>query len=205
MLHPLNCKIQVKNGHSIYAGHKHPEADRQEAKMKAEDEIHKKLAALEKSLKESEESAPKDAIAKKSSSTKLVTADDEKESLNSDLQVLGGVGLLVVGALMVLHHIQIGTGFMHIMGFGGGGAGFIILAVIVGIGIMFYDYKNKLGWLLAGGGMAVLLFVLLSQLTMYFAHISLLGFILMFLPLAIGGALLAKGMKVRNRLENKAK
>lgn len=94
---------------------------------------------------------------------------------------------------------------MSMLGMGGGGAGFLILPIIAGIGIMFYDYKNKLGWLLTGGGLVVLLFVLLSQLTMYFAHISLLGFILMFLPLTIGGAMLAKGMKGRNRIENKAK
>lgn len=172
--------------------------------MKEDEEIKKKLAALEKSIKETSDTRQPPS---KSSSTGGLTrtAEDEKTSLSSDLQVLGGFGLIAVGVLMVLHNIQISTGFMHLLGFGGGGSGFIILSVIVGIGIMFYDFKNKLGWLLAGGGLVVLLFVLLSQLTMYFAHMSLLGFILMFLPLAVGGAMLAKGMRVRNRLENKAK
>ncbi len=173
--------------------------------MKPEDEIHNKLAALEKSLKE-EGGETKGTPAKRASSTSLASGTDrEKESISSDLQVLGGFALIAVGILLVLSHIQIGTGFMSMLGMGGGGAGFLILPIIAGIGIMFYDYKNKLGWLLTGGGLVVLLFVLLSQLTMYFAHISLLGFILMFLPLTIGGAMLAKGMKVRNRIENKAK
>lgn len=169
--------------------------------MKAEDEIQKKLVDLEKSLKESEAKQPPARV----KSSALMTSEDEKASMHSDLQVLGGFALLAVGVLMVMNHIKIGTGMFHVLGIGGGGAGFLILPIIVGIGFMFYDYKNKLGWLLAGGGFVVLLFVLLSQLTMYFAHISMLGFILMFLPLAIGGAMIAKGMKIRNRLEDKAK
>ena len=170
--------------------------------MRAEDEIHKKLADLEMSLKETEAKA---SPAKLKISNQLTSAATEKEAMHSDMQIFSGFALIAVGILMVLNHVKIGTGYMTLLGLGGGGAGFLILPIIVGIGIMFYDYKNKLGWRLAGGGFVVLLFVLLSQLTMHFAHISLLGFILMFLPLAIGGAMLAKGVKVRNRLEDKAK
>lgn len=170
--------------------------------MKAEDEIQKKLMDLEKSIKETQPDKPPARL----TTTQLMRAEeDEKQSMKSDMQMLAGFSLIVVGVLMVLNHIKIGTGYMSLLGIGGGGAGFLILPIIVGIGVMFYDYKNKLGWLLTGGGFVMLLFVLLSQLTMYFAHISALGFILMFLPLAIGGAMLAKGMKIRNQLEDKAK
>lgn len=170
--------------------------------MKAEDEIQKKLLDLEKTLKEAQ---PGTTPARLKTSAQLMNPEDEKQSMKSDMQMLAGCSLIGVGVLMVLNHIKIGTGVMSMLGFGGGGAGFLILPIIIGIGVMFYDYKNKWGWLLTGGGFVVLLFVLLSQLTMYFAHISMLGFILMFLPLAIGGAMLAKGMKIRNQLDDKAK
>lgn len=169
-----------------------------------EKEVKEKLAELESALQEESQKALTHPE-KPTTLTSLPSggAENDKVSLNADMQLLGGFTLIGASLLMILNHAKISTGFLTMFGLGSSGAGFIFLPFLVGVGLLFYDYKNKLGWFMTGGGLAAVIFVLLSQLIIYFPQESILGFILMFLPLAIGGALIAKGSSARRRLESK--
>jgi hypothetical protein len=116
--------------------------------------------------------------------------------------MIAGFGLLLTGVFMVLHHVQVGTGMMSWFGFGGQGFGLLLVPLLVGIGFLLYDYKNRLGWVLTAASIAVVIFAILSQLVMWFPHMSLFGLLLMFLPFAGGGACIAKGMKTRPKKTN---
>lgn len=169
-----------------------------------EKEVKDKLAELETALQE--ESQQQILATDKTSSLSSLQSDrseNSKESINADMQLLGGFTLIGASLLMILNHAKISTGLFTMFGLGTSGAGFLFLPLLIGVGLLFYDYKNKLGWLMTGGGLAAVIFVLLSQLVIYFPQESILGFILMFLPLAIGGALIAKGSGARRQVENK--
>lgn len=173
----------------------------------SEEKIKNKLAKLEASLQEDEKRKQQLANSSAGQSdllAKNLPIDQSKLLMSSDLHCLGGCALLILALLMVFNHTHIGTGMMTLLGFGHSGGGFLMMPILVGIGFLFYDYKNKLGWLLTGGGIVLLLFAILSQLVIYFPHLTLLSFIFMFMPMAIGIALLAKGIQIRQKIEQKA-
>ncbi|HIA50834.1 MAG TPA: hypothetical protein EYN91_01925 [Candidatus Melainabacteria bacterium] len=157
-----------------------------------EEEIKKKLLELETSvLKE----APS-PLASDSKSTTLTTGGSQTPAttVKSDLCYFGGLGLIGVGILMMFQHVTIGSGFLGMLGFGGGGFGLLLVPLMFGIGWMFYDSKSRAGWMITAGSCALIFFAILSSLRMNFASIPLLSMIMMLLPFAVGGALLLKGM-----------
>jgi hypothetical protein len=105
-----------------------------------------------------------------------------------------GVGLLLTGILMFLNHVHVTSSMMSMIGFGGGGFGLLLLPLMAGIGLIFYDSKNKWGWLVTACSLGVIIFAVLSSLVIQFPQISLLGSIMLLLPLAAGSALLLKSM-----------
>ncbi|HEY9871396.1 MAG TPA: hypothetical protein V6D08_19720 [Candidatus Obscuribacterales bacterium] len=161
-----------------------------------EEEIKEKLAELEASLLQESEAQHKLIVPAKSaelvsSGQGAVSVDDVK----SDLYLIGGFALLLLGIFMVMHHVQVGTGVMSWFGFGGRGFGLIMIPLVLGIGFLIYDYKNRFGWVITAASLALVLFAVLSQLVMWFPHISLLGLLLMLLPFGAGGAFIARGIQ----------
>lgn len=162
-----------------------------------EEEIKEKLAELELSLKEEPEQQQQLIVPPKS--TQLTV---NEEQTKSDLYMIAGFGLILTGVFMVLQHVQIGTGMMSWFGLGGQGFGLILIPLVLGIGFLLYDYKNRFGWLMTAASLALVIFAILSQLVMWFPHMSLLGLVLMLLPFAAGGACIAKGAKARPPKKN---
>lgn len=149
-------------------------------------EIENKLLKLESSLKESE------GLAARPAETTPVTV--ESGSTKSELFLLIGITLVFSGFLLFLNHIQISSSLGSMFGFGHGGVGLILMLLLAGMGMLFYDYKMKLGWIFTAAAAVFLFFTVLSSLQILFPMTSLLGVIVMLLPLAIGAALIAKGM-----------
>ena len=161
---------------------------------KPDDEIKEKLAELEADL----EVAPQVPAARgKTSAVTTSSKPSAEEDIASDLNLCVGFGLLLLGCFLVLNHVQVGSGFMAWFGFHAAGFGLTIIPLMLGIGILLYDYKNRLGWIVTIASLALIFFAVLSQLVMTFPSISLLGLVIMFLPFAAGGALIARGFKIR--------
>jgi len=161
---------------------------------KPEDEIKEKLAELEADLEE----APQLPASKgKESAVAPLAKQPAQEDIASDLNLCIGFGLLLLGSFLILNHVQVGSGFMAWFGFHAAGFGLTIIPLMIGLGMLFYDYKNRLGWIITIASLALIFFAVLSQLVMTFPSMSLLGLVIMFLPFAAGGALIAKGFKIR--------
>lgn len=114
------------------------------------------------------------------------------KTVSQELNFFLGVGLLLTGLLMFFNHVHVGTGFLNVLGLGGGGFGLLLVPLMVGIGWIFYDSKNKWAWLVTACSVGVLIFAVLSSLVVSFPQISLLGIVMLLLPLAAGSALLLK-------------
>ena len=65
---------------------------------------------------------------------------------------------------------------------------------MIGLGMIFYNSRSKWGWCLTVLGCAVTILATLATLTITFPGVTMMQIIIMFLPFAIGGALLVKGM-----------
>lgn len=174
-------------------------------KNKKEEEIERKLKELEAAIvKETppvlKESAQLSNIPKSSelqsqkNEPVSATTESTSTSAGSDICYFSGLCLIFLGLAMMFQHVRIGTGFMNMLGLGGHGIGILAIALMIGIGWLFYDSKSKIAWFITIGGCVAIVLGVLSSLVMNFPSLSLLSLIMMLLPFAAGGALLLKGM-----------
>ena len=110
----------------------------------------------------------------------------------------GGTGTFLIGLIMM-----IGGGYLLLNGivvrpligfgsrmFGIGGfpvtTGMILIPFMFGIGLIFYNSRNWLGWILAGGSLVALIFGVIANMTLQFARMSAFDLIVI-LVLLVGG------------------
>lgn len=167
------------------------------AKRKEEEEIKLKLKELEETLKEEASNVPS---AKKSSSgmsayDKLSNTGSSEKSdsgLSADFNLLGGGALVLLGIVAVMSHIHVSSGWGW--GAGAGEGGLTVLGVVIGLGMVFYNYKNKVGWLILAGTIVGTILLVLSRLRLMMDPMNLIGLIFIFVPFSLGAALIAKGL-----------
>lgn len=110
----------------------------------------------------------------------------------------GGIGQFFIGFIMLcgglyllLNAITVSSHFgfgMRLYGFGRYGitSGMILIPFMFGVGIVFYNSKNLIGWLLATGSLVALIFGVIASLQFTFRHMSAFDLITI-LILTVGG------------------
>jgi uncharacterized protein len=72
-----------------------------------------------------------------------------------------GFIMLVIGGYLFLRsvHVDFGLGY-NLYNYGGVGitTGYVLIPMLFGIGMIFFNYRNLLGWFLALGSLAALIF-----------------------------------------------
>lgn len=191
---------------------------------KKDDEIQRKLQELESAvLKESTTQSQQHLSASGAGATSasaptptpatdLISLTQKKnlpaQPVQNDLMYFGGIALILTGLFMFFNHVKVASPFFGVlggMGGGGGGVGLLFLPLMAGIGWLIYDSKSKPAWILTAASCAIVIFSVLSSITMQFPALSFLGLIMMLLPFAAGGALLLKGMGGPKGIEQKIK
>ena len=101
---------------------------------------------------------------------------------------LVGIGMIVAGAYLILNHIVVHTrvSVWGWPGVDGGGFGPLLIAMMVGVGILFFNSKNALGWLLTAGAALTMFVSVIMNLELFFRPVSLLTTIVMFGLVAAG-------------------
>ncbi len=72
-------------------------------------------------------------------------------------EFLVGLGLTVAGGYMILSRLTVWSSLGSLWGFNS--FGLSLIPLLGGIGVLFYDGGSKLGWLLVGGGLVIILAV----------------------------------------------
>jgi hypothetical protein len=114
----------------------------------------------------------------------------------------GGLGQFFIGLIMMcsgfyllLNSILVTSSFgmgMRLYGFSGFGgqyaitSGMVMIPFIFGVGLIFYNSKNLLGWILSIGALAALIFGVISSIRFSFRTMSSFDLIVI-LVLAVGG------------------
>lgn len=112
----------------------------------------------------------------------------------------GGVGLFLAGAAMVvaggyllLTRVTVTSGGWHFFGYNA--FGLSLVPLLVGIGLLFFNGRSLLGWLLSGAGALIILAGIIANLGVYFQPSSLFD-TLMILGLIAGGlGLVARALR----------
>ncbi|MBI3650669.1 MAG: hypothetical protein HY231_06430 [Acidobacteria bacterium] len=108
---------------------------------------------------------------------------------------LFGLVLTVVGGYLIMNQTQVASGYWN--WFGNHTFGLTLVPLIIGIGLLFFNGKSILGWLLAGCGLAIIFAGILTNLDIYFRSTSLFNLLIMLTLFAAGLGLMARAFKGR--------
>lgn len=103
-----------------------------------------------------------------------------------------GLGMAVAGAYLLTNQVTVTSGFWTFRGYNT--FGLSLIPLIFGIGILFFNGKSILGWLLLFAGVIIIGAGVLMNLQIYFQPTSLFNTITMLVLLAGGIGLIAKGI-----------
>jgi hypothetical protein len=104
-----------------------------------------------------------------------------------------GLAMAVSGGYLLTNQVVVSSGFSA--WFGPHTFGLSLLPLIVGIGVLFFDGKSVLGWVLTLAGALIIALGVLANLRVYFEPTSLFNTVVMIVLLAGGLGLIARSLK----------
>jgi uncharacterized protein len=104
-----------------------------------------------------------------------------------------GLAMAVGGAYLLTSQVTVSTGFWGFVG--PHTFGLSLLPLVVGAGVLFFDGKSTLGWVLTAGGALLIFLGVLMNLRIYFQPTSLFNTVVMLVLLAGGLGLIARSLK----------
>lgn len=110
-------------------------------------------------------------------------------------QFLFGLGMAIAGGYLLTTQVTVTSGFWRIGGFNA--FGLSLLPLIVGIGLLFFNGRSPLGWLLTFAGTVIIVIGIIANLEIYFRSTSLFNTIIMLVLLAGGIGLVARSLKAQ--------
>ena len=108
-------------------------------------------------------------------------------------EFLLGLAMAVAGGYMLISRVTVTSGFWN---WGGHNTfGLSLVPLIFGIGIVFFNGRSIIGWLLVFTGSVIILAGIIMNLQIYFQPTSLFNTIVMLVLFAGGIGLLAKSVR----------
>jgi hypothetical protein len=106
---------------------------------------------------------------------------------------LFGLALAIAGGYLIMSHTQIGSGYWS--WWGTNTFGLTLIPLIIGIGLLFFDGRSIVGWVLAGAGAVIIFVGIIVNLQISFPQTSLFNVIVMLTLFAGGLGLIARSLK----------
>lgn len=106
---------------------------------------------------------------------------------------LGGLALVIAGAYLLLTRVSVVSGGWRFYGYNA--FGLTLVPLLIGIGVLFYNGRSIVGWLLTLGGALIILVGIIANLHIYFQPTSLFDTLLMLGMLAAGIGLVARSLR----------
>ncbi|HLL72949.1 MAG TPA: hypothetical protein VK363_16015 [Pyrinomonadaceae bacterium] len=103
-----------------------------------------------------------------------------------------GLAMAVAGAYMLTNQVVVTSGFWSVWGYNA--FGLSLVPLIIGIGLLFFNGKSVVGWLLLFVGVVVIFTGILMNLQIYFQPTSLFNTLIMLVLLAGGIGLVARAL-----------
>ena len=114
----------------------------------------------------------------------------------------GGLGEFLVGFVMacaggylLTQQVTVTSGFWVLWGYNA--FGLSLVPFLGGVGLLFFNGRSKVGWLLLIAGATIILAGILMNLEIYFRNTSLFNTLLMLVLLFGGVGLIARSLRAR--------
>jgi hypothetical protein len=112
----------------------------------------------------------------------------------------GGIGEFVIGFVMaavgfylLTQRVQVTSGGWYMWGYNA--FGLSLVPFLIGVGLLAFNGKSFVGWLLTGTGLAIIVAGVLMNLRIYFVGTSLWDTLMILGLLAFGLGLLARSLR----------
>jgi hypothetical protein len=99
----------------------------------------------------------------------------------------------VAGGWLLMNQVTVGSGGWNLWGYNS--FGLSLIPFLIGVGLLFFNGKSVLGWLLLVSGLTIVLAGVLVNLNIYFRPTSLFNTLLMLGLLAAGIGLIARALR----------
>ncbi len=109
------------------------------------------------------------------------------------VQFFLGLMMAAGGAYLLTSRVTVSSGFWAF--FGRETFGLTLLPFVFGMGLLFFNGKSVLGWLLTAGGAFIIFLGILMNLQIFFAPTSLFHTVIMLVLLAGGLGLVARSLQ----------
>ncbi len=104
-----------------------------------------------------------------------------------------GVGMAIAGAYLLTNRVTVMSGYWSVWGYNA--FGMSLVPFIFGVGILFFNGKSFVGWLLLFAGVCIILVGIIANLQIYFQQTSLFSTLIMIVLLAGGVGLVARALR----------
>ena len=104
-----------------------------------------------------------------------------------------GLALAIAGGYLIMNQVQVTSAYWH--WWGTNTFGITLIPLVIGIGLLFFNGKSIIGWVLAGAGAVIIFVGILANLEIYFRQTSLFNVIVMLTLFAAGLGLMARAVK----------
>ena len=106
-----------------------------------------------------------------------------------------GLALAVGGGYLLMNQVTVTSGFWQMWGYNA--FGISLIPLLIGIGLLFFDGRSKLGWVLTALGTLVILLGIISNLTIFFRPTSLFNTLIILALLASGLGLIVRSLRTK--------
>jgi hypothetical protein len=104
-----------------------------------------------------------------------------------------GLALIVAGGYLLLTRVTVMSSPWLFFGYSA--FGLSLLPLLIGIGVLFFNGRAPLGWVLTGAGALIILVGIISKLNIFFRPTSLFDTLLMLGMLAAGIGLVVRSLR----------
>ncbi|HTG50720.1 MAG TPA: hypothetical protein VL915_09545, partial [Gemmatimonadales bacterium] len=108
---------------------------------------------------------------------------------------LAGSAMVVAGGYLLLTRVTVSSGLWMLWGYNA--FGLSLVPLLVGIGILFFDGRSLIGWVLTAAGALIILVGIIANLHVYFMPTSLFDTLLILGLLAGGIGLVARSLRAQ--------
>jgi hypothetical protein len=106
-----------------------------------------------------------------------------------------GFALLVVGGYLLLDRVTVHGGYWSWFGSAQSSFGVTLIPLLLGIGVLFYDGRSPIGWVLGGSGALVIFAGIIANLQIHFRTTSLFNTLIMLALIMAGLGLMSRALK----------
>jgi hypothetical protein len=106
-----------------------------------------------------------------------------------------GAGMLVAGGYLLLSQVVVSSGLWELWGISA--FGLSLFPLLIGVGILFFNGRSPVGWMLTAAGALIILVGIVANLRIFFRPTSLFNTLVILVLIAGGLGLIARSLRAR--------